>query len=585
LEESLKQALQKILVIILCAGLAATSAPAQRETRDSPAARKSSNTPKLVVVLVVDQMRGDYIERYGHQWTKGLRRLVKQGAWFRQAAYPYMNTITCAGHSTISTGSIPATHGIILNAWWDRESAKMVSCTEDPKAQTISYGAPAKGGHSAFRLEVPTLADELRAQLGGKARVVTIAVKARAAIMLAGRRADAATWYDNGSGAWVTTSAFTAVPVPFIENFVKSHPVERDFGKTWARALPESAYLFEDAGTGERPLAGWGETFPHVLRGQSEKPDAQFYRLWGESPFGDDYVGEMAAAAVDSLGLGKDPGTDFLAMSFDALDSVGHAYGPQSHEVQDTLVRLDATIGKLLAHLDRAVGAENYVVAFSADHGVAPIPERMVREGIEAGRVATSEVVARVEKALEPLLGAGKHVARMTYPDLYFMPGIYAKLQADAAAMAAVKEAISGVPGVWRMYRSEELQNAKGSSDAMMRAAALSYYAGRSGDIVVVPKPYWFFVSEARSVPAGSATTHGSSHSYDQHVPLILMGQGIKSGEFLNAASPADIAPTLAFLCGITLGQADGRVLAEALQVPRAVQEDSAKPSGSAKKQ
>ncbi len=577
----MKQVLRKILATLVCAGLVATPVVAQRETKTAPATQKSTNAPKLVVVLVVDQMRGDYIERYGHQWTKGLRRLVQQGAWFRQAAYTYMNTITCAGHPTISTGSIPATHGIILNAWWDRETAKLVTCTEDPKAQTISYGAPAKGGHSAFRLEVPTLADELLAQLGGKTQVVTVAVKARAAIMLAGHRADAATWFDYGSGAWVTSSAFTAAPVPVVRNFVKTHPVERDFGKTWTRALPESAYLFDDAATEERPSVGWAGTFPHPLGGpaeksmggQNQKPSAQFYKLWAESPFSDAYAGEMAAAMVDALRLGKGPGTDYLAISFDSLDSVGHAFGPRSHEVQDALVRLDATIGKLLAHLDRKVGANNYVVALSADHGVAPIPEQTLREGKEAGRVATTEVTAHAEKALEPLLGAGKHVARMTFTDLYFMPGVYAKLQADPAAMRAVKDAISAGPGVWRVFRSEELLGAKGSSDAVMRSSALSYYPGRSGDMMVVPKPFWIMVTDARTSPsAGSATTHGTSHSYDQRVPVILMGHGIQGGEFLNAASPADIAPTLAFLCGITLARADGRVLAEALQPPQATQ-------------
>jgi predicted AlkP superfamily pyrophosphatase or phosphodiesterase len=373
--------------------------------------------------------------------------------------------------------------------------------------------------------------------------------------------------------------------VPFVESFVRSHPLEQDFGKAWTRALPQSAYLFEDAGVGERPPEGWSDSFPHMLRGKSEKPDAQFYGLWAKSPFADAYVREMAVAAVDALKLGKDPDTDYVAVSFDALDGVGHAFGPHSQEVQDTLVRLDATVGTLLAHLDRAVGAQNYVVAFSADHGVAPIPEQMIRDGIDAGRVATSEVVARVEKALEPLLGAGKHVAHMTYSDLYFMPGVYAKLQADATAMAAVQEAMSGVPGIWKVYRSEELHNARSSGDPTMRAAALSYYPGRSGDMVIVPKPYWPLLNDAKTAPAGSATTHGTSHGYDQRVPLILMGHGIKSGEYLNAASPADIAPTLAFLCGITLARADGRVLAEALEAPRSADRKAAKPSESVKKQ
>jgi len=582
----LTRALRKMVAMILSAGLVAPAALTQREAVSTQAEQKSTNhAPKLVVVIVVDQMRGDYLERYGHQWTQGLRRLMDQGAWFRQAAYPYMNTITCAGHSTISTGSYPATHGIILNAWWDRESAKQVSCTEDPRAQTISYGAPAKGGHSSFRLEVPTLADELRAQSGGKTRVVTMAIKARAAIMLAGHRSDSSTWYEAGSGAWVTTSALTAAPVPFVENFMKSHPMDRDAGKTWDRLLPSDHYLFEDAGPGERPSEGWSDVFPHPLGGQPGKANPQFSRLWGESPFADAFLGELAAAAVDALKLGNGPGTDYLGMSFDALDSVGHAFGPQSHEVQDTLVRLDATLGSLLSFLDRAVGPKNYVLALSADHGVAPIPERMGREGIDAGRVGTVEVVDRVEKAIEPFLGSGKHVARMTYPDLYFMPGVYAKLQADPAAMRTVMEAISGVPGVWRIFRSEELPDAKNNGDAVKRAAALSFYPGRSGDLVIVPKPYWFFVSDARSTAAGSATTHGTSHGYDQSVPLILMGNGIRSGDYLGTASPADIAPTLALLCGITMSHTDGRVLSEALQLPRASEEKAVRPPARMKKQ
>ncbi|MCL4522463.1 MAG: alkaline phosphatase family protein [Acidobacteria bacterium] len=576
--------LRKLLALIVSAGL--LTAPvtlAQRETGGARATKKSA-APKLVVVIVVDQMRGDYIERYGHQWTKGLRRIVDQGAWFRQAAYPYMNTITCAGHTTVSTGSVPATHGIILNTWWERESGKQVSCTEDSKAQTISYGTPARGAHSAWRLQVPTLADELRAQSGGQTRVVTMAVKPRAAIMLAGHRSDSTTWYEASAGAWATTSAFTAEPVPFMDRFMKAHPLERDAGKTWTRFLPESAYLFEDAGPGENPPRGWSHSFPHPVGGAEGKPDAEFFRLWGDSPFADVFLGEMAEAAVTALGLGKGPGTDYLGMSFDALDAVGHAFGPHSHEVQDTLVRLDATLGTLLAFLDRTVGPKNYVLALSADHGVAPIPERMLREGFDAGRVGNAEVVERIEKALSPIWGAGKYVARMSYPDLYFVPDVYAKLRTDPAAMHAVKDAINSVPGVWRIYGGEELADARGSDDPMKRAAALSFYPGRSGDMVIVPKPYWFFVSNPNSLSAGSATTHGTSHGYDQRVPVILMGPGIRSGEYLAPATPADIAPTLALLCGITLARADGRVLAEALESPQASAAKAKQASSPAKK-
>jgi len=577
LEESLNQFLRRLLAIIVCAGLLAPLTPAQRETRGTRAPQKTS-APKLVVVIVVDQMRGDYIERYGHQWTKGLRRLVKQGAWFRQAAYPYMNTITCAGHATIGTGTFPATHGMILNDWWDRELGKQVGCAEDANAKTVSYSSPqARAQYSGWRLQATTLADEMRAQLSGRPRVVALSLKPRSAIGLAGHGGDAVTWFHDASGAWVTSSAYAAAPVAAVEKFVQAHPVDAYLGKEWRRALPESAYLFPDDAEGERPPSGWTRAFPHELKGLAGKPDAHFYDVWKQTPYSDAYLGKMAAALADQFELGKDDSPDYLGISFSALDLTGHDFGPRSHEAQDVLIGLDATIGELLSHLDKTVGTSNYVVALTADHGVAPVPEQMALEGFDAGRVGTVDVVNRIEKALEPVWGAGKYVARMSYPDLYFLPSVHTKLQADAAAMRAVKDAISSVPGVLRMFGSEELLDARRSGDSLKRAAALSFYPGRSGDMVIVPKPYWFFVTNAASRSAGSATTHGTLYGYDQRVPVILMGPGIKSGEFLSAATPADIAPTLALLCGITLANADGRVLAEALQLPQ-----TAKASGSA---
>ncbi len=527
--------------------------------------RKDSGRPKLVVVLVVDQMRADYVDQFRHQWTGGLRRLVEHGAWFRQAAYPYLSTHTCVGHATISTGTFPSTHGIIENSWWDRTAGKAVTCTEDPDAKAVSYGPTAKGSESAQRLLVPTFADELRAQSGGASRVVTFSIKARSAIMLAGHRADGVTWHDDRSGAWVTSSVYGAVP--FVQKFVQAHPVDADYGKTWSPALPEQAYLYAESAEGKKSPGGWSATFPHVLRGlpTSEKPDAIFYRQWEASPLADAYLGQLAQEAVNALGLGKGTGADFLGISFSTLDLVGHAYGPQSHEVQDVLVRLDQTIGALLEHLDRAVGAEKYVVAFSADHGVAPIPETLARLGINAGRIDPADLAAQVEKALEPALGPGQHVTRVSDGDLYFASGAYSKIADYPAAMQAVLRAIRSAPGMAQVLRSEEVRQRPATDDPFVRAAALSYFPGRSGDLILITKPYWIFSSVAKDGSSPGGTTHGSAYLYDQRVPLFLMGGGVKPGEYLDAATPADIAPTLALLCGITLAHIDGRVLTEAL--------------------
>ena len=205
--------------------------PGSGPAKPTVSPQNALSRPKLVLVLVVDQMRGDYVDKFQAHWTGGLRRLLDEGAWFRDAAYPYAATETCVGHSTISTGAFPATHGMIANAWWDRESQKMVTCTSDPNAKNSGYaGLGVKGGDSAWRMAVPAFAEELKFQTGGTTRVVTLSLKARAAITLAGHKADAVTWFDSETGALETSSVYGAIP--FVEDFAKAHPVKNDYGKT-----------------------------------------------------------------------------------------------------------------------------------------------------------------------------------------------------------------------------------------------------------------------------------------------------------------------------------------------------------------
>jgi predicted AlkP superfamily pyrophosphatase or phosphodiesterase len=556
--ETMSTAACRILaaILILVAAVTTQAAPAP--------------PPKLVVLIVVDQMRGDYIAQYGFQWTAGLRRLVDDGAWFRRAAYPYLTTVTCVGHATVSTGALPRTHGIVGNSWFDRETSRSVGCTADPKQTIISYGAAVGGGESPWRLQTATLSDELRAQMPVPARVVTMSIKERTAIMLAGDRADAVTWFNPAAGGFVTSSAYTSAPVPFVAAFAKANPVTADFGKAWARSLPERQYLHADAGVGEKPAAYWSAEFPHALKAKGDGPDAQFVEAWESSPFSDDYLGRLAIASVDALKLGQGTGTDFLGISFSALDLVGHDFGPASHEVQDTLVRLDRTIGALLTHLDRAVGAGNYVVAFTSDHGAAPIPEQAAAAAFDAGRLDSVTVRQATQKALEAAFGPGEYPVRSQYSDLVLPPGVVEKLRRDPRATDDVLRAIRAVPGVGAAFFAEQLDSHAAAGDRDARAALLSYYPGRSGDLIVMPKPYWFFVTADGSPQPGSATSHGTMYLYDQQVPIILFGRGIKPGEYARQVTPADIAPTLAYLCGVTLAHADGDVLSEALVPPAA---------------
>ena len=512
-------------------------------------------TPTLLVVLVVDQFRADYIGRYGHQWHAGLRRLIDDGAWFANAAYPYLTTVTCAGHTTIATGTFPLRHGMISNTWWDRASGAAVTCTTDRSESPLSYGGHAQEGHSPDLLQRPTLADVLRADSKPAARphVVSLSLKPRSAITLAGQAADAVAWFDAGD-TWATSTAYTNAPITEVQQFVSANPVEEMRGQMWERVLTSDQYLYDDDGVGEQPPDGWNSRFPHAF-GDSANP--RFYQQWRASPFSDQYLTDLSRALVEAFELGQGDRTDYLAIGYSALDYVGHRFGPRSHEVQDVLARLDGALGELLDALDRHVGRDRYVVALSADHGVSPIPERALTEGIDAGRTAPDAVAANVETLLTERHGPGPYVASLQRHDLHFLPGVYEQLKRHPGDLDAVIGLIKRAPGMWRVYRKDQLQDANTAVDPVTRAVGLSYFAGRSGDLILVPKPYW--------IGEGYAASHGSPFSYDTLVPVLLYGDGITPGRYSSAATPADIAPTLASLAGVTLAEADGRVLVEAL--------------------
>jgi predicted AlkP superfamily pyrophosphatase or phosphodiesterase len=506
--------------------------------------------PKLVVVLVVDQMRADYLVRYAGFFEHGFKRLTTGGAWFQNAAYPYMSTLTCVGHTTIGTGTLPYHHGIIQNAWFDRASGKSVTCTEDPQAAGIGYGGVTGNGESAHRMLAPSLAETMKKTAG--ARVVTMSLKPRSAIGLAGHAADAVIWLDD-RGAWQTSSVYTGEPLAWVASFIRANPLDRDAGKTWERTLPVERYQGSDNPPGELGSSGWGSTFPHPL---GVAGDRAYYAHWTVSPFADEYLEQMAEAAIDSLKLGKGDGTDFLGVSFSTLDLIGHAYGPRSHEVQDELVRLDRTLGRFLDALDQKVGRGNYVLALAADHGVADVPEQTE----DGGHVLASVLSGAIDAVLKSAsYGDGPFVEATAGSDVYLKPGVYDRLRADPQTVKALTDAMGKLSGVARVLTADDVSapSARESKDPQIRAAALSYFPGRSGDLLVIPKVNWII--------GAIVTTHGTLNSYDQRVPIVLYGAGIRPGKRSEAAMPADIAPTLAAVAGVMFGPVDGKVLTPAL--------------------
>jgi predicted AlkP superfamily pyrophosphatase or phosphodiesterase len=523
--------------------------------------RGAGETPRLAVLIVVDQMRADYIDRFEPDWTGGLKRLVTRGARFRRAAYPYLTTVTCAGHATIGSGALPAAHGIFQNVWFDRATGRLTPCTNDLNAKAVAYGgATGSDGDSPAALMIPSLGDEMRRQR--QSQVVTLALKARSAIMLAGHGGTAVTWLADSLDAWQTSTAYASAPVPEVDAYVAAHKIEADFGKTWERLLPPGRYRQPDAGIGEAPPRGWGNSFPHALRGGGTgRPDREFYTQWEDSPFADAYIADMAASLAESMQLGKDDVPDLLGVSFSTPDLIGHAFGPDSQEIQDIYAHLDRTLGRLFDRLDASVGPDRYVVALSADHGVTSIPELLKSRGQDAGRVAVVTMQNAIESVAAQKLGtSGPFIARSNGNDIYFLPGKYEALAQNESAMQAVMKVISEQPGIMRVFRSDELRNAGNDHDALKRAAALSYVPGRSGDLILALKPGWMF--------SAAGTTHGTANPDDQRVPILFYGAGIKAGSYDDEATPADIAPTLAALVGVSLPSATGRALGSALASP-----------------
>ena len=508
-------------------------------------------SPKLVVILVVDQLRADYLDWYSGTFSAGLQRLMRQGAMFPRGAYPYLNTVTCAGHATIGTGTFPYRHGMILNNWYDRQTGKSPYCTDDPEFTEISYnGLPNVQGDSAERLLVPALG-ELIVDRGG--RSVAMSLKPRSAITLTGRKTTSVVWFDD-RGGWTTSTAFAKEPVPFLKEFIDANPITDDYDKVWDRLLPVTSYQGEDEVPSEGTTSGWTRSFPHPLGKAGGKADSQFYGRWQRSPYADEYLARMAIAAIDSLQLGRREATDFLGVSFSSVDSVGHVFGPRSHEIQDMLVHLDRTIGRLLDHLDKTVGRGNYVVGLSADHGVADIPEQA-----GTGRVASRTVIDALQRVLVPALGDGTHVASTAYTNIYLTDTARDRLKRDTKLRNQALNALRSIQGIKYAFWTEELATgaARRSRDHARRAAALSHHPERSGDLIVAPEEKWILSS--------STTTHGTHYSYDQRVPVLLYGAAVRAGRYSGIATPADLVPTLASIANVPIGATDGRILKEAV--------------------
>jgi predicted AlkP superfamily pyrophosphatase or phosphodiesterase len=544
------------------------AAAARTATGSRPAPR-----PRLVLLIAVDQFRYDYLERFGDLFgAGGLRRLLGGGASWAECNYDHVPTETAPGHATMLTGAWPSETGIVANVWFDRAEGRSVGNVDDAAVRALG-GGDKETPASPRRLLASTLGDELKMSTAGRARVVGVSSKNRAAILPAGRMADAAYWYSTQTGQFVSSTYYFERLPDWVAHFNASHPADKFFGARWGRLLPAAEYE-RRAGPDDAPWEKGSDNrsyvFPHVVDGGLKEPGPDFYAALDYSPYSNDLVRTFAEAALENEHLGEDADTDVLTVSFSANDIVGHRYGPYSQEVMDITLRVDREIEKLLIAVDMRVGLANTVVVFTADHGVAPSPEHAVAMHLPGGRVRAADVLAAVRERIRARYGKpGARDTTADYVQTFVNGQVYfnrAALERDGVRAEEIErvagEAAMTVPGISRYFtRTQLVAGAASPSDAVARRVLHGYNPRRSGDVVVIQEAFKYLSDYV------AVATHGAPYSYDTHVPLVIMGRGVARGRYLQPSTPADIAPTLARLLDVQApSNATGRVLTEALK-------------------
>jgi predicted AlkP superfamily pyrophosphatase or phosphodiesterase len=501
--------------------------------------------PKLVVVIVIDQFRGDYLERYRDQFGEGgFRVFLDRGAYFTDCNYDYANTRTAPGHATLFTGSYTSGHGIVANEWWDPAKKKRVTSVEDDTTKLVGAGKNGLGA-SPHNLMSDTLGDELKLATGGKARVFAISLKDRAAVLPAGFSGDAAYWIDPKSGDWITSTYYRPDLPEWVRNFNGSHRAQKFWNREWKDS---------DGNT-------LGSTAPRA--GKDGTP-AGFYEVIGSTPFANDYQLQFAKELVLYEKLGAGPATDLLVVSLSANDILGHQVGPDSPQMRSMALELDRQLAEFFGFLGHQVGMANVWMALSADHGIAPLPEFAKTLRLPAANLDTKALREQINSLLSKKYAKkADYLLELDYPLAWLSEDAFAgtpagKKESDAEADAGEAMKQAGLAGY---FTKSQLARGETPSTEVGRRYAHSYSPEGGWYVIGIPSPFHVGITKG--------TDHATPFSYDTHVPLAFYGLAFQPGTYRTHAEPVDLAVTLASLLGINApAGATGRVLTEALQPP-----------------
>jgi predicted AlkP superfamily pyrophosphatase or phosphodiesterase len=517
--------------------------------------------PKLVVGIVIDQMRWDYLYRFNSLFSAngGFKRMMGEGFTSNNTLIPYAPTVTACGHTCVYTGSVPAIHGITGNAWWDNQLMRIVYCSEDKTVTTVGSSTDA-GQMSPRNLLTTTVCDELKLATNFKSKVIGVAIKDRGSILPAGHSANAAYWYDSKTGDFITSSYYMNELPAWVNQFNKRKIVDSFYQIGWNTVLNKSVYsdfATEDIKAYEAtPFGKEMNAFPYDL----SKFKGKDYGKIATTPFGNSLTVEMAKAAVLSEKLGKGDVTDFLAVSFSSPDYIGHSFGPNSWEMVDDYVRLDADLGKLLSFLDATVGKNQYTVFLTADHAVAHVPGFMKEHKLPGGLFDDNTTRKELNDQIKEKFGVNFAIESFFN---YQVTLNHNKIDSAKADIDAIKKLI-----ITGLLKKEAVANAVETSKIMSSTLNKTqremfvngYYPNRCGDIQIILKPGY--------IEGGSTgTTHGLWAPYDAHIPLLFYGWGIKKGSTNKENYMTDIAPTIAALLNIQMPNGSvGKVIEDVIK-------------------
>jgi len=510
----------------------------------------SQNQPKLVVGIVVDQMRQEYLYRYESKFgEQGFKRLMNEGFMLKNAHYNYVPTETGPGHASIYTGTTPSVHGIVGNDWYDRTTKQNVNCVGDPNQKAV--GTDVGGAVSPSRLLSTTITDELKLATQQRAKVVGVSIKDRGATLPAGHTPDGAYWFDGKTGSMITSTYYKEKLPDWVTKFNSQKLVDKYLNQVWNTLLPIEQYV--ESSPDDSPYEGkWKgkdkPTFPYNLT-ELRKQMGQ-NSLIVMTPFGNNLVADFAKAALLGENLGKDDVTDFLTVSFSSPDAVGHAMGPDAVEVEDVYLRLDKTLEEFFAFLDKEVGKGAYTVFLTADHGVSHVPQYLKDLHIPAGYFKPAFVKAALNEHLQKYFPNKMLLEEVTSDQIYLNQAAFSEdPKTSGVDMLVATELITNfllsTEGVAQVFSSATLRQINTDEVGIRGKVVRGFNPKRCGDIAFVLEPGWL------SWGGITGSTHGSVYTYDTHVPILFYGNGIKKGSSSRFHTITDLAPTLSVLLKI----------------------------------